>query len=154
MTSLNGYLLIVAALLIGYLYVIITKADVHIHDHQRSALALDAGQISSFVSGTLIYLVFPFEFSTVGVINIWLGAFIGMLFCWKNESKLISGGLFFGGLASVMGTMVGALAVNPAICGLPITKLPIQNPDAVIGFLSVIILFVTGLLANYLLKNV
>ncbi|MCZ2259920.1 hypothetical protein KSU66_15580 [Sporosarcina sp. G11-34] len=108
--------------------------------------------MTSFVIGTLLYLVFPMKFSVSCAINIWIGASIGTLFCSIKGWQSIAAGFFYGGLAAIMGTMVGATAVNPALCGLPISKLPINDPGLAVGVFGLVLLGVTVLLVKSSLK--
>ncbi|WP_269052411.1 hypothetical protein [Sporosarcina sp. G11-34] len=92
------------------------------------------------------------KFSVSCAINIWIGASIGTLFCSIKGWQSIAAGFFYGGLAAIMGTMVGATAVNPALCGLPISKLPINDPGLAVGVFGLVLLGVTVLLVKSSLK--
>ncbi|WP_318618024.1 hypothetical protein [Sporosarcina sp. YIM B06819] len=71
-----------------------------------------------------------------------------------QKSQSIATGFFFGGLAAIMGTMVGAAAINPALCGLPMSRLSIQNPSIAVGSFGVVLLGVTAMLVRYSSKRV
>jgi hypothetical protein len=149
MTTFKVFLLVVGLLLGGYLFVLIHKSRHNFSEYVRFPVALDAGQMTSFVIGILLYIVFPYKFIVICAINIWIGVFIGILFCSTQNSQSVGAGFFCGGHASIMGTMVGAAAINPTLCGLPLTRLPIQNPGIVVGVFGVVLLGVTAMLVRY-----
>lgn len=153
MTTIKVILLIVACLLAGSLYISIYKLPERFSNQYRFPVALDMGQMTSFVIGMLLYLICPLKFSVSCAINIWIGAFIGIFFCSIKGSQSVAAGFFYGGLATVMGTMVAAAAVNPTLCGLPISKLSIENPGLVVGIFGLVLLAFLVLLVRYPLKN-
>ena len=126
----------------------IYKSPEKFSERHRFSVALDVGQITSFVIGTLLYLVFPLKFSISCAINIWIGALVGRMFCSIKGPKLVAAGFFYGGLATIMGTMVAAAAVNPALCGFPISKLPIENPGLAVGIFGLVLLAIMVLLVR------
>ena len=100
---------------------------------------------------TLFYLVYLLKFSVGCAINLCIGALVGILFCSIKGSKSVTAGFFCGWLAAIMGTMVGATAINPTLCGLPLSKLPIGNPGLAVGILGLVLLGFTVLLVRYTL---
>ena len=153
MTTFKVFLLVVGLLLGGYLYVLIYKSRNNFSEYLRFPVALDAGQMTSFVIGILLHLVFPLKFIVSCAMNLWIGAFISIFFCLTQKSQSVSASFFCGGLAAIMGTMVGAAAINPTLCGLPMSRLPIQNPSLAVGIFGVVLLGIAALLVKYSLKN-
>ncbi len=153
MTTFQVLLLMVGCLLSGYLYVLIYKSHNKFNQQFRFPVALDVGQMTSFVICILLYFVFPLKFIVSCAMNLWIGAFIGWVFCSINRGQSKAGSFFCGGLAAIMGTMVGAITLNPTLCGLPVTTLPIDYQGLAVGIFGVILLGFTVVLVKYSLMS-
>lgn len=147
------FLLVLSSLLGVYMYALFYKLRYQISDRLSFTVTLAAGQITSFVIAITLYLVFPMDFTVICTVNLWIGIVIGAQFgSMQRKSSAISG-FFNGGIAAVMGTMVGAVSFNPTLCGLPASTLTLQNTSIAIGIFALLLLSVTMLLVRFSLIN-
>ncbi|RSD25407.1 hypothetical protein [Mesobacillus subterraneus] len=106
--------------------------------------------VSSSTSGLAIslglVLLFQNHIEMIGVLNILIGIGFGWLYGSLLNSQSIIAGIYHGGISGMMGTMLGAIVLDPSICGLPESLLSGQNIIVVFALLSVCIQGLSALL--------
>ncbi|MBO0587849.1 hypothetical protein [Sporosarcina sp. E16_8] len=148
------FLLVLSSLLGVYMYALFYKSRYRNGDRLSFAGTLAAGQITSFVIAITLYLIFPIDFTVICTVNLWIGIVIGTQFSSVASGKSVLAGFFNGGVAAVMGTMVGAISFDPTLCGLPASTLTLQNTGIAVGIFGLLLLCATTLLVRFsLLKN-
>ena len=147
------FLLVLCSLLGVYMYALFYKSRYRISDSLSFPVTLAAGQITSFVIAITLYLVFPMDFTVICTVNLWIGIVIGAQFGSMQRKPSVIAGFFNGGVAAVMGTMVGAIAFDPTLCGLPASTLTLQNTGIAIGIFGLLLLCATTLLVRFSLIN-
>jgi hypothetical protein len=147
------FLLVLSSLLGVYMYALFYKSRYKISDRLGFTGTLAAGQITSFVIAITLYLVFPMDFTVICTVNLWIGIVIGSQFGSVTRKQSVVAGFFNGGVAAVMGTMIGAIAFNPALCGLPASTLTLQNTGVAVGIFGLLLLCATTLLVRYSLHH-
>lgn len=147
------FLLVLSSLLGVYMYGLFYKSRYRISDRLSFTGTLAAGQITSFVIAITLYLVFPMDFTVICTVNLWIGIVIGTQFSSVTRKQSVLAGFFNGGVAAVMGTMVGAVSFDPTLCGLPASTLTLQSTGIAIGIFGLLLLFATTLLVRFSLIN-
>lgn len=143
------FLLVLSSLLGVYMYALFYKPHYKISDRLSFTVTLAAGQVTSFVIAIILYLVFPMDFTIICTVNLWVGIVIGAQFSSVLSKQLAVAGFFNGGMAAVMGTMVGVIAFDPTLCGLPESTLSLQNTGMAVGIFGLLLLCATTLLVRY-----
>ncbi len=147
------FLLVLSSLLGVYMYALFYKSRYRISDRLSFTVTLAAGQITSFVIAITLYLVFPIDFTVICTVNLWIGIVIGTQFSSVTRKQSVLAGFFNGGVAAVMGTMVGAISFDPTLCGLPASTLTLQNTGIAVGIFGLLLLCATTLLVRFSLIN-
>lgn len=151
---LFGFFLLVLSSLLGvYMYALLYKSRSRIDNLLGFTVTLAAGQITSFVIAITLYLVFPIDFTVICTVNLWIGIVIGTQFSSVTRKQSVLAGFFNGGVAAVMGTMVGAVTFDPTLCGLPESTLTLQNTGIAVGIFGLLLLCATTLLVRFSLIN-
>ena len=154
MNLFGMFFLVLSSLLSVYMYVLFYKARYRISERLSFTVTLAAGQITSFVIAIALYLVFPIDFTIICTVNLWIGIVLGTQFSSVTKKQSVQAGFFNGGVAAVMGTMVGAISFDPTLCGLPASTLSLQNTGIAVGIFGLLLLCVTTLLVRFsLMKN-
>jgi hypothetical protein len=73
----------------------------------------------SFAVALNLFLLFPKHFEVVSTLTLILGIVIGALFGSMVNMQSFIAGIFNGGVGGIMGSMLGAVALDPSLCGLP-----------------------------------
>ncbi|SEM11942.1 hypothetical protein SAMN05192533_10182 [Mesobacillus persicus] len=73
----------------------------------------------SFVLALNLFLLFPTHLEVVSTFTLFLGIVIGALFGSMVNMQSFIAGVFNGGVGGIMGSMLGAVALDPSLCGLP-----------------------------------
>ena len=73
----------------------------------------------SFVLALNLCLLFPKHFEVVSTFTLFLGIVIGAMFGSMVNMQSFIAGVFNGGVGGIMGSMLGAVALDPSLCGLP-----------------------------------
>lgn len=147
------FLLVLSSLLGVYMYALFYKSRYRISDRLGFTVTLAAGQITSFVIAITLYLVFSIDFTVICTVNLWIGIVIGTQFSSVIRRQSLLAGFFNGGVAAVMGTMVGAVTSDPSLCGLPESTLTLQNTGIAVGIFGLLLLCATTLLVRFSLNN-
>lgn len=147
------FLLVLSSLLGVYMYALFYKLRFGISDRLRFTVTLAAGQITSFVIAITLYLVLPMDFTVICTINLWIGIVIGTQFSSVVKKQSVLAGFFNGGVAAIMGTMVGAISFDPTLCGLPASTLTLQNTGIAVGIFGLLLLCATTLLVRFSLMK-
>jgi hypothetical protein len=147
------FLLVLCSLLGVYMYALFYKSRHKINDRLDFPVTLAAGQITSFVIAMTLYLIFPMDFPVICTVNLWIGIVIGAQFGSAARKQSIIAGSFNGGVAAIMGTMVGTVAFNPSLCGLPASNMTLQNTGIAIGIFGLLLLCATTLLVRFTVMN-
>ncbi|MFJ7936050.1 hypothetical protein [Sporosarcina sp. NPDC096371] len=142
-------LLVLSSLMGGYMYRLVYLSRHRISERVSFTVALAAGQLTSFVIAMTLYWVIPMSFTVICSVNLWLGIGIGVTYGSMTGMQSVVAGFFYGGVAAIMGTMVGAAAFDPTLCGLPASTLGIQNTGFAVGIIGLLLLGVTTLFVRF-----
>jgi hypothetical protein len=142
-------LLTVSSLIGTYIFLSLNRYR-SLHSDQYSLTGtISAGQIVSLVTALNLFLIFPINFVFIASINLFIGCIIGVLFGSRKKLQSIVIGFFNGGISGIMGTMIGAVAFDPALCGLPVSSVSLQNIGLTIGVFGLILLIITTVLIRF-----
>ncbi|NYF24426.1 hypothetical protein [Sporosarcina sp. JAI121] len=153
MVLFGSILLVLSSLLGIYMYALFYKSRYKISNRLGFTVTLAAGQITGFVIAMMLYLIFPMDFSIICTVNLWIGIVIGAQFGSIVRKQSVLAGSFNGGVAAVMGTMVGTVAFAPSLCGLPASNMSFQNTGIAIGGFGLLLLCATTLLVRFSVMN-
>ncbi|WP_174732328.1 hypothetical protein [Mesobacillus harenae] len=112
------------------------------------SITLAASTYISLVTGLNLFLLFPNEFLFISTFNLFLGIGIGILFGSMVNMQSLIAGFYNGGIGGVMGSMIGAVALDPSLCGLPAS---LWTEQSMVLFMSLLSLVVQGLSSIILL---
>lgn len=110
---------------------------------------LSASSTISLVAAFNLFLLFPSDFEIIGILNLLIGIGIGSLFGSLVSVQTLLAGIYNGGMGSIMGTMLGAVVKNPAICGLPSSLLTEQEIIIFFALLSICIQGISAVLLKF-----
>lgn len=116
----------------AWLYYVLRKSKLLFSDRFGYTASYLASSSLGLVASLNLMLIFPNYFEIVGVLNLLLGITIGFLFGSLLNGQSLIAGIFNGGISAIMGTMLGAVVMTPAICGLPGTF--VSEQDMIIFF--------------------
>ncbi len=134
------FFLVLSSLLGVYMYVRIALEPVNSHEiHSSRSLAGIAGHFTSFIISFNLFSIFSVEFSLICIINCIVSAVITSQFYSTQQYNSAILGIFTGSVAGVFGTVLGYVALNPEICGLPGISSDLQNISITIGVFLLIL---------------
>ncbi|MBT2692520.1 hypothetical protein [Bacillus sp. ISL-55] len=135
--------------LIGaWLYYVLHKSRLLFSDRFGYTASYFASSTLGLVASLNLTLLFPNHFEIVAVLNILLGITIGYLFGSMLNAQSLIAGIYNGGISAIMGTMLGLVVKNPAICGLPGT---IATEQEMMIFFALFSLCIQGISAILLI---
>ena len=142
------FIILLANSFIGYVgFRFLNRSRLLFSDRFGFIVALTGSSILGIVTSLHLFLLFPTNLGMMSALNMTIGILIGMAFGSILNTQSLIAGFFNGGVAGMMGTMIGAVALNPAICGLPPSAFTEQSTLLVLGLFSFILLSLTfGLL--------
>ncbi|MEH7885771.1 hypothetical protein V7654_15835 [Bacillus sp. JJ1609] len=129
-----------------WLYFVMSKSKLLLNDSSGYISVMTSSSTLSLVAALNLYLLFPADFEITGLLNLLLGIGIGWLFGSMVNAQTLIAGIYNGGIGSSMGTMAGAVVMNPAICGLPLTILSEQEIIIFFALLSICVQGISALL--------
>jgi hypothetical protein len=129
-----------------WLYYVLNKSRVLYNDRFGFTATFSASSTLGLVAALNLFLLFPDHFEILGMINLLLGICIGRLFGSMLNAQSLIAGIYNGGIGGIMGTMAGAVIMNPAICGLPTTIFSEQQIIIFFALLSICIQGISALL--------
>ncbi|MFS0638527.1 hypothetical protein AB1K84_21745 [Mesobacillus foraminis] len=97
----------------------LSKARTLFDDRFGFNAVLTSTTMTSFALALPLFFIFPDNFPAMSIINLSLGIGTGWLFGRMVNGQTLIAGVFNGGIGGMMGTMAGAVAKDPSICGLP-----------------------------------
>lgn len=101
------------------LYIVMYRRRKVFQDRFAMSLSITLSAILSLILSMLLYLLFPIDIAYMSVITIACGAFIGISIGALHKFQTVLSGFFHGTMGAYMGTMLGAVILDPSICGLP-----------------------------------
>ncbi|MEH7443793.1 hypothetical protein V7201_15880 [Bacillus sp. JJ1122] len=131
-----------------WLYFVLSKCKFLLNDRFGYISVKTSSSTLSLVASLNLFLLFPADFEITGLLNLLLGIGIGWLFGSLLNAQTLIAGIYNGGMGAIMGTMAGAVVMNPAICGLPSTILSEQE---IIIFFALLSICIQGITAFMLL---
>lgn len=129
-----------------WLYFVLSKSKLLFNDRFGYISVMTSSSTLSLVAAMNLFLLFPADFEITGLLNLLLGIGIGWLFGSLLNAQTLIAGIYNGGIGSIMGTMAGAVVMNPAICGLPSTILSAQEIIIFFALLSICVQGISALL--------
>lgn len=140
-------------LLIGaWLFYVLRKSRLLFSDRFGYTASYFASSTLGLVASLNLILLFPNQFEVVGALNILLGITIGFLYGSMLNGQSLIAGIYNGGISAIMGTMLGAVVKNPAICGLPGTFVSEQEMLIIFTLFSLGIQGISALLLLFSFK--
>ena len=109
---------------LSLIYRLFKRKHLIFDDRYTKTMCMAITMVSSFVFALYLQLLLPFNESFYFLLPILVGLFIGWKFSaiMKAPSTLI--GIYNGAVGGIMGTMLGAVLENPALCSIPIQSAP------------------------------
>ncbi|PLT33393.1 hypothetical protein [Bacillus sp. V5-8f] len=135
--------LIINSLISFLSYRYLNKSKYLFSDRFAFIVAVTASTIVSLVTSLNLFLLFPDYFFVISGVNLFIGTGVGAVFGAMVNAQSFIAGLFNGGVGGIMGTMMGAVAMDPSICSLPVAAVSDQTMILFFGFLSIILLPLT-----------
>lgn len=129
-----------------WLYYVLNKSRVLYNDRFGFTATFSASSTLGLVAALNLFLIFPDHFEILSMINLLLGICIGWLFGSMLNAQTLIAGIYNGGIGGIMGTMAGAVIMNPAVCGLPATAFTEQQIIIFFALLSICIQGISALL--------
>ncbi len=138
---------------IGFLgFRFLNKSRLLFSDRFGFIVALTGSAILGLVTALNLFLLFPAFFVVMSVLNMLIGMAIGVVFGAMVNSQSLIAGFFNGGVGGMMGTMIGAVALDPSICGLPPSSITEQSTFIFLGLLSFFLVTITFTLLCFALR--
>lgn len=138
---------------IGFLcFRFLNKSRLLFSDRFGFIVALTGSAILGLVTALNLFLLFPAFFVVMSVLNMFIGMGIGVVFGAMVNTQSLIAGSFNGGVGGMMGTMIGAVALDPSICGLPPSSITEQSTLIFLGLLSFILVTITFTLLCFALR--
>lgn len=145
---------LILSLFLSHLTLLLVKRNyTNRNVNSRQSILTDSGQLISFILSSQTASLFHGFSSEIWAANLTIGCLIGYYLMYINGSEVPSAGLFLGGLAAIMGTMIGLASNDPTICGLSPSTLPFPNSAVALGFISVLVLFFLNVFLARSLSN-
>lgn len=140
-------------MLIGlFLFRAIYKRRKLIQDRFATIMAATSSSVLSLVVSMIIYFIIPADVAYVTFLTTAIGACIGIAFGSLVKFQSLLSGCFHGMIGGIMGTMLGAVVLDPSICGLPLTVSRIDQMMLSFSLFGTCIVFVTSFLVYYALR--
>lgn len=106
-------------------------------------------QLIYFINAMQLSLIFPLPFKDIGLIALGISCCFTLLAGKFHRASAISLDFFNGGMSAVMGAMVGITAVNPTLCGLPMSISSISHTRIAFSLMGLLLLGVTILIIQF-----
>jgi hypothetical protein len=119
MVPLLGFITFINILVTGWGYHSLNRQRYLYSERFGFTVTYLASTSSSFVIALNLFLLFPKHFEVVSTFTLFLGIGIGALFGSMVNMQSFIAGVFNGGVGGIMGFMLGAVALDPSLCGLP-----------------------------------
>lgn len=115
-------------------------------------VALTGSNIVALVVTTNLFSLFPNHPTIISCLNIVVGASVGLAFGSLISSQTLIAGVYSGVTGAIMGTMIGAIAKDPSICGIP-SQIYTENEYLLFfGVFGIILHFITASLLYFALR--
>lgn len=101
-------------------YRIFKKKHLLFDDRFSKTMCMAITMISSFVLSLYVELLLPTDQKVFTLLPILVGLFIGWKFSEIMKAPATLTGIYNGTMGGIMGTMIGAVLKNPALCNIPI----------------------------------
>lgn len=146
-------LLLISSLISCFIYRYLYRLRYLFSDRFGYVATITAASSISLATSLNLALLFPISINIIGVVNIILGMSIGILFgAMMLTAQSMIAGFYNGGIGGIMGTMIGTVAYDPSICGIPISPALEQYTILFFGVFSVIVLILTISLMVYSIR--
>lgn len=147
------FIILITNSLIGWFgFRFLNKSKLLFSDRFGFIVALTGSGISGLVTALNLFLIFPDHFGVMSVLNMLIGISIGVAFGAILNTQSLIAGFFNGGVGGMMGTMIGAVALDPSICGLPVSSIAEQSSILFLGLFSFFLLSLTFTLLCFALR--
>ncbi|QED49975.1 hypothetical protein FSZ17_02270 [Cytobacillus dafuensis] len=105
---------------LGFVYRIFKKKHLLFDDRFSMTMCMAITMTSSFILALHIELLLPSSLKALFLIPIILGLLIGWKFGSLIKAPALLTSIYNGTMGGIMGTMLGAVLQNPALCNIPI----------------------------------
>ncbi|MBM7662743.1 hypothetical protein JOC85_003553 [Bacillus mesophilus] len=108
--------------------------------------------VSGFILSMMLVFLFP-EYSIMVIISIVIGGIIGAVFGGLYKMQTVLLGTWNGAVGALMGSMLGLVVLDPALCGLPgVAARDIVNNILLFSIFGTIVLYITMWLVRFSLR--
>ncbi|MFD2213362.1 hypothetical protein [Metabacillus endolithicus] len=115
-------------------------------------VSITGGNIVSLVITNNLFYLFSNHFNVISFMNLLIGVAIGVTIGSLLNSQTLIAGIYSGGTGAVMGTMIGAVSLDPTICSLPAQIYNQQELVLFFGLFGLFLHLLTTLLLLFSLK--
>ena len=115
-------------------------------------VSITGGNIVSLVMTSNLFYLFSNHFTVISFVNLLIGVAIGVTIGSLLNSQTLIAGIYSGGTGAVMGTMIGAVSLDPSICSLPTQIYNQQELILFFGLFGLFLHLLTTLLLLFALK--
>ncbi|MGD6942919.1 hypothetical protein ACQCT6_12870 [Cytobacillus gottheilii] len=146
-------LFLVNGLMGFFFYFVMYKKRKLFADRFGMVMAAAGSSIFCMNLAMLLHFIFPFEIGVLAILSTVIGGGIGLLYGALVRFQSLLAGFSHGSIGSIMGTMVGAVVENPALCGLPAAYFnDVENNMILFGLFGTGLVFATFGLLFYSLR--
>ncbi|PGT87728.1 MULTISPECIES: hypothetical protein [Bacillaceae] len=115
-------------------------------------VSITGGNIVSLVITNNLFYLFSNHFIVISFMNLIIGVAVGVTIGSLLNSQTLIAGIYSGGTGAVMGTMIGAVSLDPSICSLPTQIYNQQELVLFFGLFGLFLHLLTTLLLLYAMK--
>lgn len=116
-------------------------------------VAMSSSMVLSLVVGMLCSFILPFSFSSISMLTAIAGGITGIFFGAMVKLHSVLAGFFWGTIGGLMGAMVGAVVMDPSLCGLPsVSSMNLFTNMITFSVFGTTLTFISFSLINYSLK--
>jgi len=119
MVLLLGFITFINLALTGWIFLSLNRQRYLFSERFGFTVTFLASTSCSLVLALNLFLLFPQHFEVVSTFTLLLGIVIGAMFGSMVNMQSFIAGVFNGGVGAIMGAMLGAVALDPSLCGLP-----------------------------------
>lgn len=106
----------------------------------------------SFTVAVQLYLLLPIDLAVITFLAVLVGAGVGIVIGGIYKFQSLLSGFFQGTTGALMGTMLGAVILNPELCSLPISANSLNETIFIITLFVSLLNFLTYGIIYYSLR--
>ncbi|UHA59777.1 hypothetical protein KDJ21_024065 [Metabacillus litoralis] len=145
-------ILLTNCLIALFAYRVLFRSRYLFSDRFGFIVSITGGNIVSLVMTSNLFYLFSNHFTVISFVNLLIGVAIGVTIGSLLNSQTLIAGIYSGGTGAVMGTMIGAVSLDPSICSLPTQIYNQQELILFFGLFGLFLHLLTTLLLLFALK--